>query len=161
MNLILWRHAEAEEGHDDLQRRLTEKGHAQAQAAARWLRGYLPEHAEVWASEALRSQETAAALGLPYRIVPALNPVNAVEKLPALLHSCRSRDCIVWVGHQPWIGQLCAYLLNRRWTEEPYWSVKKSGIWWFELHFDAECRPQAKLKAAVTPQMLPPGQGET
>lgn len=161
MNLILWRHAEAEEGHDDLQRRLTEKGRSQAEAAARWLRGYLPEHAEVWASEALRSRETAAALGLPYRIVPALNPVNAVEKLPALLHSCRSRDCIVWVGHQPWIGQLCAYLLNRRWTDGPYWSVKKSGIWWFKLDFDAEGRPEAKLKAAITPQMLLPGHGET
>ncbi|MDO4693803.1 MAG: phosphoglycerate mutase family protein [Eikenella sp.] len=161
MNLILWRHAQAEEGCDDLARRLTAKGHAQAQAAARWLRPQLPAHAEVWVSEALRSQETAAALGLPQHILPALNPINAVEKLPALLHPRGKQACLVWVGHQPWIGQLCAYLLNRRWHYEQYWSVKKSGIWWFELHFDAECRPLAKLKAAVTPQMLPADAGET
>ena len=30
MELILWRHAEAEEGYPDLERALTEKGHEQA-----------------------------------------------------------------------------------------------------------------------------------
>ena len=37
MNLILWRHAEAEDGADDLQRALTGKGRRQAARMAQWL----------------------------------------------------------------------------------------------------------------------------
>ena len=123
MNLILWRHAEAEEGSDDLSRRLTEKGHAQAQATAQWLQTYLPENTQVWVSQAARSQQTAAALGRPYTVVPALNPINQVKELPVLLQATRPDDCLVWVGHQPWIGQLCSYLLNEEWLAGQYWSV--------------------------------------
>ena len=88
--------------------------------------------------------------------LPAFN-VNNLEQMRAIMMAADQTDSPVIVqavGHQPWIGQLCAYLLNRCWTEEPYWSVKKSGIWWFQLDFDAEGRPEAKLKAAITPQML-------
>ena len=63
MDIILWRHADAEYGPPDLQRRLTEKGHRQAEAAAKWLNRHLPADYQVWASEAARSQETAAYLG--------------------------------------------------------------------------------------------------
>ena len=34
MELILWRHAEAEDGYPDLERALTEKGHEQAKKMA-------------------------------------------------------------------------------------------------------------------------------
>ena len=49
MDLILWRHADAEDGMPDLERKLTRKGHKQAEAVARWLliwrktRGHAPE----------------------------------------------------------------------------------------------------------------------
>ena len=46
MNLILWRHAEAEDGVPDLERGLTDKGRRQADAAARWLRPYLNSRVE-------------------------------------------------------------------------------------------------------------------
>ncbi len=39
MQIILWRHAEADDNyHRDLSRKLTPKGHKQAQTTARWLR---------------------------------------------------------------------------------------------------------------------------
>ena len=63
MDIILWRHADAEYGPPDLQRRLTDKGHRQAEAAAKWLNRHLPADYQVWASEAARSQQTAAYLG--------------------------------------------------------------------------------------------------
>ena len=37
MDLILWRHAEAEEGDNDLARELTPKGEKQAARVAEWL----------------------------------------------------------------------------------------------------------------------------
>jgi len=46
MNLILWRHAEAEDfAPSDLARALTTKGRKQAQNVAKWLRTRLPDDA--------------------------------------------------------------------------------------------------------------------
>ncbi|OAM30439.1 phosphohistidine phosphatase [Eikenella sp. NML03-A-027] len=157
MNLILWRHAEAEYGVPDLERGLTDKGRQQADAAAKWLRLYLNGRVEVWASQALRSRQTAEALGLPYTVKPKLNPINRVEELPALIAAHKRADYLILVGHQPWLGQLCGYLLNGSWLSGQYWSVRKSGIWWFGVKVDEVGRLCAKLKAAMTPQLLLPG----
>lgn len=66
MDLILWRHAEAEElgeGMDDLTRALTPRGEKQAAKVAAWLDRQLPEGLRVIASPARRTEQTAAALG--------------------------------------------------------------------------------------------------
>ena len=54
MQLILWRHAEAEDanGKDDLDRALTKKGHLQAERMAKWLRSRLPEDCRILVSPA-------------------------------------------------------------------------------------------------------------
>ena len=47
MDLILWRHAEAENGSPTLpdhKRRLTARGEKQARKVARWLRQHLPRN---------------------------------------------------------------------------------------------------------------------
>ena len=66
MDLILWRHAEAEEGGvgmDDLQRALTPRGEKQAVRMAAWLVRQLPEGLRVLCSPARRTEQTAQALG--------------------------------------------------------------------------------------------------
>jgi len=65
MDLILWRHADAEEGAPDLARKLTPKGERQAARVAAWLREHLPENYRLLASPAVRAQQTAEALGKP------------------------------------------------------------------------------------------------
>ncbi|MGH8706923.1 MAG: SixA phosphatase family protein, partial [Burkholderiales bacterium] len=70
MDLILWRHAEAEDGPPDLERRLTPRGRKDAAHVAKWLLQRLPSKFVVLASPALRAQETAQALGVPVRTVP-------------------------------------------------------------------------------------------
>ena len=154
MDLILWRHAEAEDGHDDLARQLTTKGQQQACSSGAWLAAQLPPHYRVWASAAARSQQTAAHLPPSFDIIPALNPDAQAPVLAELLQRQAPDATLVWVGHQPWIGQLCAWLLNGHWQPAAYWSVKKSGFWWFEVRFDADGQVQAKLKAALTPAVL-------
>ena len=42
MDLILWRHAEAEDGVPDAKRKLTPRGRKQAKQIARWLKQRLP-----------------------------------------------------------------------------------------------------------------------
>ncbi|WP_204271061.1 histidine phosphatase family protein, partial [Escherichia coli] len=64
MDLILWRHAEAEviaPGQDDLQRALTPKGERQARRMAAWLNHRLPATTRVLVSPALRCRQTAEA----------------------------------------------------------------------------------------------------
>ena len=62
MELILWRHAEAEDGEPDLARKLTPRGNKQARRAAEWLDRHLPDRTRILVSPAIRAQQTAAAL---------------------------------------------------------------------------------------------------
>src|SRR4051812_38633179 len=64
-NLILWRHAEAEDQSDtglDNDRALTKNGRKDAAKMAKWLNEYLPQGTLILTSPARRCQETAAAL---------------------------------------------------------------------------------------------------
>ena len=150
MDLILWRHAEAEEGSDDMQRALTRRGQKQASAMAAWLRKQLPDDFALLASEALRSQQTAALFAKSYEVVPALNPDASVEQVLAAIDWPRSGKTIVLVGHQPYIGRLAATLMS----EQPLlWSVKKGAIWWLS-HRERHGIEQIRLKAMMTPAML-------
>lgn len=150
MDLILWRHAEAEEGSDDMQRALTRRGQKQASAMATWLRKQLPDDFALLASEALRSQQTAALFAKSYEVVPALNPDASVEQVLAAIDWPRSGKTIVLVGHQPYIGRLAATLMS----EQPLlWSIKKGAIWWLS-HRERHGIEQIRLKAMMTPAML-------
>jgi phosphohistidine phosphatase SixA len=62
MDLILWRHADAEDAIPDLTRNLTTKGDRQAKRMAGWLRVHLPKQARILSSPANRSRQTADAL---------------------------------------------------------------------------------------------------
>ena len=77
MDLILWRHADAEDGADDMARRLTPRGEKQAAAMAEWLRARLPRNYTVLASPAVRAQQTAAAN------LPSAWPLDQAAGAPA------------------------------------------------------------------------------
>ncbi len=80
MNLILWRHAEAEDyATSDLARQLTVRGRKDAQAMAKWLRGRLETNAVILASPAARTVQTVEALTDQYRTVDALAPGGSVD----------------------------------------------------------------------------------
>ena len=75
MDLILWRHAEAEDGGigiADSQRHLTARGEKQAREMAQWLKPRLPKKLRVLVSPAERTQQTARALALPFEIEPQI-----------------------------------------------------------------------------------------
>src|SRR5471030_3206330 len=66
MDLLLWRHADAEDGSPDAARALTKKGLQQAEQIAQWLKPRLPRGYLILASPAKRAQQTASALEPPY-----------------------------------------------------------------------------------------------
>jgi phosphohistidine phosphatase len=130
MDLILWRHAEAEllrEGGDDLARELTPKGERQAQRMAQWLNHRLAATTRVLVSPAARARQTAAALEREPRIVAALAPEATTEALLVAARWPRSAEPVLIVGHQPSLGLLAARLLTG--VEQP-WAIKKGAVWW-------------------------------
>ena len=127
MDLILWRHCEAEPGEPDLGRRLTSKGLKQAERMAQWLDSHLPDTCRVLASPADRAQQTALALQRKFRTVPELAPGATVATVLAAANWPDSREPVLIVGHQPTIGAVASFLLS---GEEAYWSVRKGAVWW-------------------------------
>jgi phosphohistidine phosphatase len=130
MDLILWRHAEAEEPRDDLddlQRALTQRGEKQAARVAAWLERLLPEGTRVLCSPARRCEQTVMALGRKYKVHPDLAPGGSAAQLLQAAHWPQSRHPVLVVGHQPTLGQAVAQLLRVGGGE---FAVRKGSAWW-------------------------------
>ena len=153
MNLILWRHAEAEDGPVDLKRALTSRGRKQAERMAGWLHKNLPDRFEVLASPAVRTCQTADALGVEYRTDRRLLPDSDTAHHLAAIEwpegSVKARGTLVLVGHQPVLGRLAALLLS---DHEHDWSIRKGAIWWLSTR-ERESAQQLVLRAVVGPEM--------
>jgi phosphohistidine phosphatase len=150
MDLILWRHAEAEDGSPDHARALTDKGRQQAALMAGWLIARLPQDVRILVSPARRAQQTAQALGIAFETCDALAPrSNAAEALAAA-NWPDAEDVVLLVGHQPTLGQLAALLLSGRSAD---WAFRKSAVWWFSNRAH-EGENQIMLEAALAPNML-------
>ncbi len=158
MDLILWRHAEAEDGGigcDDSQRRLTARGEKQARDMAKWLKPRLPKKLRILVSPAVRTQQTAHALALPCEIEPQIAiGAEVADLIAATRITMREWSAtgggVVLVGHQPGLGQLAARLLA---GEAQSWSIKKGAIWWFASR-SRESGDHAVLRAVMNPEML-------
>ncbi|HXJ53566.1 MAG TPA: histidine phosphatase family protein, partial [Burkholderiales bacterium] len=122
MDLILWRHAEAEEGEPDLARELTPKGEKQAQRIAQWLLQRLPAKFILLSSPAARAQQTAEALGVPVKTVKDIAPGAAVSAILKAANWPEQKGAVVLVGHQPDLGHAAAFLLAGAQTQV---SIKK------------------------------------
>lgn len=127
MNLILWRHAEAEDqASSDLARQLTSRGRKQAQGIAKWLRARIDDDALFLASPATRTIQTAEAFGDRYRVVDDLAPGKTAQHvLDAAGWPDGVSETVVVIGHQPTLGRVAARLLT---GHEADWSIKKSGV---------------------------------
>jgi phosphohistidine phosphatase len=133
MDLILWRHAQAEELSAqgiDLDRALTTKGERQAQRMAQWLDQRLPTGTRVLASPAKRAQQTAAALaalGRKTKTVEALSPNSGAAEILAAANWPEGRQPVLIVGHQPALGEVAAWLIS---GAPLAWTIKKGAVWW-------------------------------
>jgi len=150
MDLILWRHAEAEEGEPDLERRLTSKGRKQAARVAAWLLQRLPARFSVAASPALRAQQTAQALDVPIRTDKALAPGAGAAAIVEAAGWPDYKGAVIIVGHQPDLGRVAAHLVAG--VQAP-WSIKKGGLWWLSNRVRGE-EAQVVVRAVVSPDLL-------
>jgi phosphohistidine phosphatase len=150
MHLILWRHAEAVDGTPDLSRRLTPKGHKQAEAMAEWLSKHLPRDTRVIASPAVRAQETVRALTKDYETIPAIAPGAQPESVLVAADWPDAKGAVLVVGHQPTLGQAAALLMGESPTP---WTIRKGAIWWLSHRVRGE-DTQVVLRAVMGPDLL-------
>jgi len=165
MQLILWRHADAEdEAVSDLARALTPKGQRQATRMADWFMAQVGVDLTRWkilVSPALRAQQTAAALatkaGIKFETFASIAPEATSD---AILQAARWPDSathVMVVGHQPTLGLVIAQLLSghHEYISADSVSVKKGAMWWFESRAKGRDKNhQAILRVMTTPESL-------
>lgn len=151
MDLILWRHAEAEDvAASDLARQLTGRGQKDACAVGRWLRTRLAPDTAILASPAARTVQTVEAMTDQYRSVRELAPGGSVEALlQAVGWPAGIASCVLVVGHQPTLGSSAARLLG----SDADWSIKKGGLIWLSCR-RRDGHLQTVLRAAISPDLL-------
>jgi phosphohistidine phosphatase len=148
MELILWRHAEAEDGMPGTERELNAKGAKQAERMAAWLKQRLPKGAVVLVSPARRTQQTAQALTRKFETSDAVGPSTTAEAVLAAAGWPDGKATVIVVGHQPTLGAVAALALTGRAMP---WSVKKGALWWLESR---ERDAATVLRAVISPDLL-------
>ena len=145
MDLILWRHAEAEDSAPDFGRKLTPRGRKQAKRIAAWLQPRLREPWKVIASPLARAEETALALTSNFETSEVIAAADASQLLLATGWP-GAHGTVIVVGHQPTLGVAASLLLCGR---EADCSIKKGALWWFRSKGD-----HAVLIAAMAPEVV-------
>lgn len=150
MELILWRHAEAEPGDPDEDRLLTSKGHKQAAKMAEWLDRNLPSRCKIFVSPTRRTLQTAQALGRKFKVESALAPDAAPEAILKIARWPDAREPVLIVGHQPTLGQAAGLLIA---GTPQNWTVRKANAWWITRK-ESEGNITNTIRAVVTPDLF-------
>ena len=150
MELILWRHAEAEDGTPDARRPLTPRGRKQAQQVAGWLNKRLPSATRVLASPALRAVQTAQALERPIEELARLGTGASASAVLGAAGWPHAGGTVVVVGHQPTLGRVASLLLT---GDAADWSVKKGALWWFTCR-TRDGLVETALRAAIGAELV-------
>ncbi len=153
MRLVLVRHAAAtrrRRGTADADRAITPRGRARFRAAVLGLRRLGLRFDTVVSSPKTRAVETAALLA-PLSAGAARVTVH-LSRTPAapLLAELRG-TCVAFVGHEPWLSELVAWLTTGNRRLGPKFRMKKGGV----IVIEGEPRPGAmRLVAALPPKVL-------
>jgi len=150
MDLILWRHADAEDGVPDAGRKLTAKGEKQAQLMGLWLKSNLPDKFRVLASPTRRTQQTAQALAKTFDTVKSIEPGAGAMAILAAAGWPDAKGAVVVVGHQPTLARVTAFLLS---GTEADWHMKKGSVWWL-TNRKRQNESQTVLRVMMSPEFL-------
>jgi phosphohistidine phosphatase len=150
MELILWRHADAENSEPDMERALTARGRHQAQLVADWLNVRLPPNTRILCSPAVRAQQTLEPLQRDFEVLESLGPGAEPSAMLQAAGWPAGRGTVLVVGHQPTLGQLASQLLCGK---PQGLDLRRGACWWFEQS-DPYDSYTLSLKAVVTPELV-------
>jgi phosphohistidine phosphatase len=152
MDLILWRHAEAEDpvNGDDAGRSLTKRGRKQAERMARWLRPKVGDDWRILVSPARRTQQTVAPLERDFETAEAVGLDATPSGVLQAAHWPDAGGGVLVVGHQPTLGQVAARLVGGGAGDL---AIRKGAIWWFATR-ERDGARETVLRAVLDPDLL-------
>jgi phosphohistidine phosphatase len=114
----------------DADRPLTRQGEERLRAVAAALVRIAPRPRAILTSPLLRARQTAESIAGEWKgLRPVVLPALATGEEAAIRHALASfddEDCIVLVGHENWISQLTAHLLDGKSGES--FRYRKGGV---------------------------------
>jgi phosphohistidine phosphatase len=151
MELILWRHADAEDAgpQGDDARALTKKGRKQAERMAQWLRPRIGGEWRIVVSPARRAIETVKPLDRPFEIVDAVGTSAGPSSVLREADWPSGDRPVIVVGHQPTLGEIAEQLLGATTGV----SFRKGAVWWFTAR-DRGDGFEVVLKTVMDPETL-------
>lgn len=154
MELILWRHAEAEDrakdSDADAARNLTKRGQRQAERMAQWLAPRLDKSWRILVSPAKRTLQTVEPLERAFESSEAVGLSATARSVLAAAGWPDAKGNVVVVGHQPTLGHVAARLLE---GHEADVSIRKGAVWWFVTR-ERDGQRETVLKAVLDPDTL-------
>ena len=149
MELILWRHAEAEDGdgRNDLARELTRRGRKHAETMAAWLKPRLEGDWRVIVSPAKRTLQTVAPLAIAFEVSEAVTTDVPAQSVLREAGWPSAGGNVLVVGHQPTLGEVAAFLLRGR---PGGVAMKKGAVWWFTTR-ERGGQVETVLKTVIDP----------
>jgi phosphohistidine phosphatase len=155
MQLYVIRHAVAEDlqpGGDDAERELTERGKTKLRRVVRGLRALDIELERVLTSPWRRAAQTARLLEPIAHGPPIATDLLAQPPRAELLALIAERnETTAVVGHEPWLGELVAWLTLGDGKHGDALVIKKAGVLWL----DGTAVPGGmQLRALLPPRLL-------
>jgi phosphohistidine phosphatase len=148
LELILWRHAEAEphkpDALADQLRVLTPKGSRHASRVGAWLDRQLPAQCRILSSPATRCVQTAEGLGRKFATVDALNTDSTPEQILEAAGWPDARTAVVVVGHNPLLGQVASLIFSGTAQD---WKIRKASVFWIATKGEDDPAPFVRLAA--------------
>jgi phosphohistidine phosphatase len=155
MHLFVIRHAVAEDvgpGVDDTARELTEAGRAKLRRAVRGLRALDVRFERILTSPWKRAVQTARQLA-PIAASPpvATELLTQPPRAELLALIAEGGETTAVVGHEPWLGELAAWLAFGDTRHGEALIIKKCGVLWL----DGTAVPGGmQVRAAIPPRLL-------
>lgn len=129
MNIILWRHATAEDTFPDHDRALTQKGEQEARKMGQWLRHHLTGPQLTLVSPSKRTLQTAKWFSEDIHLHASVKVSSRAEQIIELIeYPPQATDNLIIVAHQPFLGEVASRLLT---GHSHAIKVHKGAIWWF------------------------------
>ncbi|MDR0673181.1 MAG: histidine phosphatase family protein [Zoogloeaceae bacterium] len=146
MELLLWRHAKAEDGLPDHARELTRTGREQARRVAAWLEEHGPREMRLLVSPATRTRQTASCFREAMELNDALASAAAPKDILAMIDWPNAQTPCLLVGHQPMLGEIAAALLPA--ASLP--AFHKGALWWISGAAEEPARLRQIVEGART-----------
>ena len=155
MQLFVIRHAVAEDvgpGIDDTVRELTEAGKAKLRRAVRGLRALEIQFERILTSPWKRAVQTARQLEPITASPPVETDLLTQPPRAELLALIAERaETTAVVGHEPWLGELAAWLAFGDTRHGDALIIKKCGVVWLE---GTAVPGGMQVRAAIPPRLL-------